>query len=78
MTKSDIIRAELERIRERVPAWLAAEGAPRGRFYARELDIACRRHGPCAPGSACRMLRAMRDELGVRCVDRARGLYEVT
>lgn len=77
MTRSDIILAELERIRNRVPAWLTAEGAPRGRFTARELDLACRRHGPCAPGSTCRLLRAMRDELGVRCVDRARGLYEV-
>ena len=77
MTKTDVIRAELQRIRDRVPAWLEAEGAPRGRFTTRCLDVALRRHGYVAPGTACRMLRRMRDELGVRCVDRARGLYEV-
>lgn len=77
MNRADVIRAELERIRARVPAWLEAEGAPRGRFMARDLDVALRRHGYVAPGTACRMLRRMRNELGVRCVDRARGLYEV-
>jgi hypothetical protein len=75
MTRVDVIRAELERIRNRVPAWL---GAPRGYFLAREIDDKLRRLGPCAPGSACRLLRAMRDDLGVECVDRARGLYKIS
>jgi len=78
VTRADVIRAELKRIRDRVPAWLEAEGAPRGRFHARELDRALQRHGYTAPATACRMLRRMRGELGVRCVDRARGLYEIS
>jgi hypothetical protein len=71
-----VILAELRRIARRVPAGL---GAPRGRFLARELDAALRRAGPCAPGSACRTLRAMRAEgLGVECVDSAAGVYRLT
>lgn len=40
MTARDIILRELRRIADRVPPWLAAEGASRGRFVARELDAA--------------------------------------
>lgn len=76
MTSRDIVLAELRRIAARVPPWLAAEGAPRGRFATRELDAALRRHRPSAPGSACRILRALRAEgLDVRCVDPVAGVY---
>lgn len=78
MTARDIILRELRRIADRVPPWLAAEGAPRGRFVARELDAALRRHRPSAPGSACRILRALRAEgLDVRCVDASAGVYQL-
>lgn len=78
MTARDIILRELQRIGTRVPPWLAAEGAPRGRLMARELDAALRRHRPCAPGSACRILRALRAEgVDVRCVDASAGVYQL-
>ena len=58
---------------------LVADTALSGRTVARELDAALRRARPCAPGSACRTLRALRAEgLGVECVDSAAGVYRLT